>query len=148
MEHIYYTVAKVAEILDMHEKTVQRYIREGKLNAVKVGKSWRITGHDLSLFVQGDKVQATPINLSNKTNRRKIMVSSVVDIDVNNTDEAIQIVNTLTAALNSKQPEFGKTKMNTQFIEQENKVRIMLYGNIKFTENIMWMLSNYNNLED
>jgi len=146
MEHTYYTVAKVAEMLDMHEKTVQRYIREGKLLANKIGKAWRISGHDLSVFLEGDNAPAHPAN--GKTNASKtIMVSSVVDIDVTNMDEAMSIVNMLTAALNSKQPEFGKSSMNSQFIELESKVRVMLYGNIKFTENIMWVLSNYNNLE-
>ena len=31
----------------MHPKTIQKYIREGKLRAAKVGKSWRVTGHDI-----------------------------------------------------------------------------------------------------
>lgn len=147
MEHTYYSVAKVAQTLEIHEKTVQRYIREGKLRATKVGKAWRITGHDLSVFMQGENAPTLPAD--KKANSDKtIMVSSVIDIDVNNMDEAMQIVNMLTAALNSKQPEFGKTSMNSQFIEHENKVRVMLYGNIKFTESIMWVLSNYNNLEE
>lgn len=147
MEHTYYSVAKVAQMLEIHEKTVQRYIREGKLRATKVGKAWRITGHDLSVFMQGENVPTRPSDKKVNSDRT-IMVSSVIDIDVGNMDEAMQIVNMLTAALNSKQPEFGKTSMNSQFIEHENKVRVMLYGNIKFTESIMWVLSNYNNLEE
>ncbi len=144
MEHKYYTVAQVAQMLDIHEKTIQRYIREGKLNASKVGKSWRISGHDLSLFVNGNP---TSLPDKSKSKEKKIMISSVIDIDVDTMDEAIMLVNMLTAALNSKQPEFGKTTMNAQFIEQENKVRVMLYGNIKFTENILWVLANYTNQE-
>ena len=145
MEHKYYTVAQIAEMLDIHEKTIQRYIREGKLNASKVGKSWRISGHDLSVFVSSNP---NAVSDQNEIKEKKIMVSSVIDIDVSTTDEAITLVNMLTAALNSKQPEFGRTTMNAQFIEQESKVRVMLYGNIKFTENIMWVLSNYNNQEN
>ena len=145
MEHKYYTVAQIAEMLDIHEKTIQRYIREGKLNASKVGKSWRISGHDLSVFVSSNPNAESD---QNEIKEKKIMVSSVIDIDVSTTDEAITLVNMLTAALNSKQPEFGRTTMNAQFIEQESKVRVMLYGNIKFTENIMWVLSNYNNQEN
>lgn len=141
MESKYYSAAKVAEILKIHEKTVQRYIREGKMQAVKVGKAWRISGHDLSSFLEQNST-----TLSAETSEqieRKIMVSSVVDIDVLNMDEGISIINMLTASLNSKQSEFGKTTMNAQFIETESKVRVMLYGNVKFMENIMWVLSNY-----
>ena len=141
MESKYYSVAKVAEILKIHEKTVQRYIREGKLQAVKVGKAWRISGHDLSSFLEQNSTTLS-VETSEQA-ERKIMVSSVVDIDVLNMDEGISIINMLTASLNSKQSEFGKTTMNAQFIEAERKVRVMLYGNIKFMENIMWVLSNY-----
>ena len=52
MQETYYTVEQIAQMLQMHPKTVQRYIREGKLRAVKVGKGWRISGHDLSTFTE------------------------------------------------------------------------------------------------
>lgn len=52
MNEVYYNVEQIAQILNIHPKTVQRYIREGKLRAVKLGKSWRVTGHDLSMFVE------------------------------------------------------------------------------------------------
>lgn len=141
MEHTYYTVAQVAEMLKMHEKTLQRYIREGKLRAVKVGKAWRITGHDLSLFTQNHKLTDADKEKANK----KIMVSSVIDIDVDSMDEGITLINMITAALNSKQQSGGKSSMNAQFIEQDSKVRIMFYGDVKLTEDLMWVLSNYNN---
>ncbi|MBG0787603.1 MAG: helix-turn-helix domain-containing protein, partial [Anaerolineaceae bacterium] len=32
----YYTVEQIAEIINLHPKTIQRYIREGRLNAQKV----------------------------------------------------------------------------------------------------------------
>jgi excisionase family DNA binding protein len=37
-----YTVEQFAERLKLHPKTVLRFIREGRLKAVKVGKSYRI----------------------------------------------------------------------------------------------------------
>ena len=46
----HYTVEQAAELLAMHPKTIQRYIREGKLRAAKIGKGWRIAGRDLSVF--------------------------------------------------------------------------------------------------
>jgi hypothetical protein len=49
-------------------------------------------------------------------------------------DEAMRIVNTLTALLNSKPVEYGSTSFSAQFLESEWKVRIMLWGNIKFME--------------
>ena len=42
-----YTVEQIAELLSLHPKTVQRYIREGKIIANKVGKRWFISESNL-----------------------------------------------------------------------------------------------------
>lgn len=42
-----YTVEQFAERLKLHPKTVLRFIREGRLRAVRVGKSYRILRSDL-----------------------------------------------------------------------------------------------------
>jgi excisionase family DNA binding protein len=36
MDGKYYTVEQIAEMLQIHPKTIQRYIREGKLRANKI----------------------------------------------------------------------------------------------------------------
>lgn len=38
MNKDYYTVNQISNMLNIHPKTIQRYIREGKLRAAKVGK--------------------------------------------------------------------------------------------------------------
>lgn len=58
MEEKYYSVEQISEMLNIHPKTIQRYIREGKLRAGKIGKSWRVTGHDLSVFMESTKLQS------------------------------------------------------------------------------------------
>jgi excisionase family DNA binding protein len=42
-----YTVEQFAQRLKLHRKTVLRFIREGRVRAVKVGKSYRILRTDL-----------------------------------------------------------------------------------------------------
>ena len=46
-EVIFLTVNEAAEILRIHPKTVQRYLRLGKLPGVKLGKAWRVPKLDL-----------------------------------------------------------------------------------------------------
>lgn len=43
-------------MLGMHHKTIRKFINEGKLRANKVGKQWRISSHDLSLFMEDNDV--------------------------------------------------------------------------------------------
>ena len=135
MTEKYFTVEQIAALINMHPKTIQRYIREGKLRANKVGKSWRVTGHDLSVFTEGDyRVSQRVANAKEKPECDKVKVSSVIDIDVDDMEEAMHIVNMLTAVLNTKPPEYGKTSMTAQYLEPELKVRIMLWGNIRFMD--------------
>ncbi|WP_137391691.1 helix-turn-helix domain-containing protein [Rhodoligotrophos defluvii] len=44
------TVEQAAEQLNLHAKTVLRYIRDGRLPATRVGKSYRIPRADLDAF--------------------------------------------------------------------------------------------------
>ena len=65
-----YTVEQFAERLKLHPKTVLRFIREGRLRAVKVGKSYRILRTDMEAmtgFVRGSEF-------------RVARVTSIVDI--------------------------------------------------------------------
>jgi len=129
MNKNYYAVDQIANMLNMHPKTVQRYIREGKLRASKIGKSWRVTGHDLSTFVENDSYE-NPAR--EKRLDRSVVASSVIDINLVGKEDAIRIMNTLTASLNSKPFEFGQTSMQSQYIEPENMVRITLWGGVRF----------------
>lgn len=124
----YYTVEQISEMLSIHPKTIQRYIREGKLRAAKVGKGWRVTGHDLSVFIEssgneGPAAKNPPV--------RNAIASSVIDIAADGKDDAIRFMNTLTAALNAKPSEFGQSSMQSQYIERENMVRVTLWGDIR-----------------
>ena len=125
MQETYYTVEQIARMLQIHPKTVQRYIREGKLRAVKVGKSWRVGGHDLSVFTEGEAAERgeTPT----------AVVSCVVDVFAANQAAAIRIVNTLTAGLNSKPAGYGQCSMQTQYISEERTLRVTLYGGARIT---------------
>ena len=118
MEEKFFTVEEIGEMLKMHPKTIQRYIREGKLRAVKYGKAWRVSGHDLSLFTES----ALYTELLNAKERQesgkpRAVASAVVDIAVSGREEAIRILNALTAGLNAKPPEYGSSSMQGQYIE-------------------------------
>lgn len=132
----FYTVDQVSELLHMHPKTIQRYIREGKLRAAKIGKGWRISGHDLSLFTEG-VAKTDSEEFGEAPRKSRVQISSVIDIVCISKDAAIRIVNTLNAALNAKPSEYGSSSMSAQFIESERKVRITLWGGPDFMEVIL-----------
>lgn len=133
----YYTVEKVAKMLTMHPKTIQRYIREGKLHAKKVGKSWRIFEKDLKDFMEDSDLH----NDNSSKTQSKALVSSVVDIEVQDSKEAFDIEKYLMATMNSKSDELGNTAIHIQYLEYENKLRVTLWGNILFMQRIFELLA-------
>jgi excisionase family DNA binding protein len=48
------TIAEVAERLRLHEMTVRRHIREGRLRAVRAGRRIRVREEDVDDFIQPD----------------------------------------------------------------------------------------------
>lgn len=140
MEKKFYTVDQVSQMLNIHPKTVRKYIRDGDLRATKVGKQWRITGHDLSLFteVEENSIFQDNYEISNcLSNNQRISVSAVIEILVRNRDEVDRISSTLLAIMASKDAAYGKSSINTQFIEKENKLRVMLWGTVHFVETLL-----------
>lgn len=55
MEKEYYSIEEVAQSLKVAYLTVYRWIRSGKLNAIKAGKQYRISGSQLKAFTERKK---------------------------------------------------------------------------------------------
>lgn len=134
MKKEYYTVEEIATLLHIHPKTIQRYIREGKLKATKIGKSWRVTGHELSSFTEGNRYRT---GSEHTIPAISVVASSVVDVSVPSKEIAMHIMNTLTASMNAKPLEYGPSSLHTQFIEGERMVRVTLWGDIRFMSVMM-----------
>ncbi|WP_026885556.1 helix-turn-helix domain-containing protein [Clostridium beijerinckii] len=154
MENQFYTIDKVAEILGMHHKTIRKFITEGKLAASKVGKQWRISGHDLSLFMEKNNVNINNKKTSDEssidfltngdvkeTEKQKINVSTVVDINDVDKEQYFRISNTLIAVMNCKDPKMGKSTINMKYDEKENRLRVLLWGNVSFIEEMLKSIS-------
>jgi excisionase family DNA binding protein len=47
----YYTVQEVADLLKLHWQSVLTYIKKGELEAVKLGKGYRISQQALDAFI-------------------------------------------------------------------------------------------------
>lgn len=56
-EQTVYTLAEVAELLRVSERTIRRLVERGELTAAQVGASWRFTRTDLNAYLrkQGSK---------------------------------------------------------------------------------------------
>ena len=158
MKEKFYTIDQIAEILGMHHKTIRKFITEGKLRANKVGKQWRISGHDLSLFMEdnnvniksNNKLESEKIEFSNgdiDSNNRtsKINVSTVIDINEVDIDEHRRISNTILALMNSKDSKMSNSTINIKYYKSDKNLKVMLWGDIEFTNAMLDFISTITN---
>jgi excisionase family DNA binding protein len=51
IDKIYYTVQEIADLLKLHWQSVLTYIKNGDLEAIKLGKGYRISQKALDSFI-------------------------------------------------------------------------------------------------
>lgn len=73
-----YELPEVAEMLRLHLDTLRRYIREGRLRAAKVGKTYLVTEENLQDFLKGNTIQNLLVDLR-KGDRRQTQASVTHD---------------------------------------------------------------------
>jgi excisionase family DNA binding protein len=86
------TVDAAAALLQLHPKTVLRFIRDGRLRAGKVGKGYRILRSDLQAFAGAANALTVP----------RARVTSIVDVADVDATEVQRLSNVLLGASNSR----------------------------------------------
>ena len=47
-----YSISDLAPLLNLHPKTILRFIHEGKIQARKIGRSWRVSEERISSCIR------------------------------------------------------------------------------------------------
>lgn len=162
MQDRFYTIDQVAELLGMHHKTIRKFIVDRQLKAGKVGKQWRISGQDLSVFLErsgGEKdstdtgaalglddspeltVEFSAMSRSPGEKMRKVKLSTVADIDEVDKEEYIRISNTLIAVANTGDAGLDSSSVQIRYDEKDRRLRIILWGSIASTGRMLETIS-------
>ena len=130
----YYSAEEIADLLDLHVRTVRRFIREGKLEATRLGKQYRISAQELSRFVGSDEK-------SQPHRQRGVRVASTVDVDVVSPDEAQRITNLLLGAFHSSpEAEHGK-RLECIYYEERAELRIAVHADLVTATAVLGMVN-------
>ena len=116
-----FTVDDVAGRLNLHVKTVRRYIRQGRLPAKRIGKAYRITRAALDEFAgtTTDPV-AAPV-----ARTRQVLVSSVLDVDAISQEDGQRITTLIMAGLNARR-EADFPRVDSVYDAERARLRIMI----------------------
>lgn len=142
MESEYYSVEELTKILKLHPKTIVRFIHEGKIKAQKIGRSWRISREALKTYTHAEL--AFPVVQRDEphyeTLAQRMKISSVIEITDQNSEEASRLANSITAALNTKDPSWGQCRFDSFYYPEIRVSKFVLYGSAQFMSQIMHMI--------
>lgn len=110
------TVEHAAARLKLHPKTVLRAIREGRLKAVRVGKSYRILRSDLDAFA-GVPARAP-----------QARVTAVLDVHGAGRDLGERLMSRIPAVLNGRTPGGPPLRADVVFDPETGGLKVIVVG--------------------
>lgn len=130
-----YTVEQFAERLKLHPKTVLRFIKDGRLRAVKVGKSYRILRTDMEATMTGfspaefrGMAEAFRDRLEQRTVRSDARVTSIVDLSGVAPDLAQRMARMLPAARTGQAAHADDMTIEVIYDPPRRQLKVFIVG--------------------
>jgi excisionase family DNA binding protein len=122
-----YSVEQVADLLNLHVRTVRNYVREGRLQAVRIGKQYRIARADLEAMTgrPASSLDREPVRRT-----RHVEVSSIVEIDAISPDDASRMTNGLLGAAKGRSQEDQPLRIESIYNAERARLKVVLLGSI------------------
>ncbi|MFC5529807.1 helix-turn-helix domain-containing protein [Cohnella yongneupensis] len=143
------TVDQFAQMLDLHPRTVRRYIHDKQLKASKVGAEWRIRKEDAEMFIGGrfenlkrkatNDIETFLRGIDSEIDG-KLQVCTILDCYVG-TPEAIKISEIVMWHMNETNPHRGKAKFQYFYDDEAKKGRYIIWGNPYFIGKVLTAVS-------
>jgi len=131
-----YSADDVAGLLNLHVKTIRRYIQEGRLKARRIGKEYRIAGRDLNEFAGEALALEKPVERA-----RRVLASSILDVDAISPDDSHRITTLVMASLNARKGEPDFPRVDSIYYPEQAKLRITITANPVLTCELLRMIN-------
>ena len=139
-----YSVEELEPILGLHVKTIQRFLREGKIKGRKIGRSWMVSSENLKEYAHAElagqeSLQSRDVAYWNGRSEERIRVSAVVELHEKDSEEASRITNSMIAALSQKDPSWGPSDFRVAQYPESGTARFIFTGSPVFITAVMKM---------
>ena len=115
-----YTIERVAELLNLHVKTVRGYVRRGRLKAKRIGKQYRIARRDLEEFAGTSALDEPP----QVSRTRHVIASTILDADAVPRETADRISTMVLAGLNTRQGDESAPRVDVIYYPEQARLRV------------------------
>jgi excisionase family DNA binding protein len=124
-----YSVEDVAALLGLHVKTVRGYVRDGRLEAIRIGRQYRIGADALESFTG----RAIPPPRRGPA----VEVSSIVQIDDVDRALADRVSTLAMSSVGSASPGAGLLRVETAYDEGRSRMKVIVLGGPESTAELL-----------
>ena len=135
--HTLYSLEDVASRLGLHVRTVRRYVRSGRLKAVKIGKQYRVNRENLEVLTGTSDAFRSPQAASR---HRMVDVSSVVEISAATPELASRISNLLIGAAGSNRTTDIPLRVETIHDPVRASIKVVVIGDLMAAADLFRLL--------
>jgi len=127
-----YSLEQVAQRLGLQVRTVRRYVRSGRLKAIRIGKQYRVTRESLEDLTGPAPPRAVP-------RHHHVEVSSVIQVDAVSQETAGRVTNHLAAGAKAAQ-DGSALRVEAIYDEERSQLRVIVIGSLLNAANVFRLL--------
>ena len=135
------SVDQVAERHGLHVRTVRRYVRHGRLRAVRIGKQYRVAREALDTLT--GRVTAPPaLVASDAAAPPHVAVSAIVDAEGVDAETASRVTNAVLSAVKRPDRE-DPLRIDTLYDPERARLKVILHGSAATTASLLKFINAY-----
>jgi excisionase family DNA binding protein len=136
-----YTVEQFAELVKLHPKTVLRFIKEGRVRAVKVGRSYRILRSELEAMTGlRSEVEAMTAAVLGPPQRASARVTSIVDIPDIDPEAAKRLARLVPSVRMGRETPDDPMSLDIAYDQVRSSLKVVIVGSLADTSAILTMI--------
>lgn len=157
MDDIFYSVEEVAIKLNVHPRSIRRYIASGELNGIREGKKWAIRQNELTAFIndrnpshrergQGIKEDDLCVFMDrgNHHPNCRIRITTVVDVKTEDPESLDPLIVDLKAVMaRNEHAHCFESKFEYVFSPKGKKMRFVIWGSPEMIAQAMSVLGEH-----
>ena len=134
------SIDQVAVELGLHARTVRRYVHEGRLRAVRIGKQYRVPRDAVDALTGRTPAAAV---VAAPAGERHVEVSSIVHVEGIDKDAANRITIALLATAKGRPDSPDPLRIDMVYDPARGRLKIFLSGSVATTASLLKFVNAY-----
>jgi excisionase family DNA binding protein len=132
MEQEWFSVEELSRILNLHRKTVQRFIRDGQIKGTKFGRNWMVHRDELRSYTHAELAKPSVPVPPEVSGGMTVIATTTIEVQGMGYAEAARISSNIMGALASPEEGRGICTFTFGYAETSRRATFALGGSLDF----------------